>query len=111
MPAPKDYMFSPWVLQSKQPKPKASYVLNPENIGWNSLDHIKVPKPDKSITYTDEASYANFMTKTKERAKSFNYSYQDETKIRSNIILDLHQEGSTLEKLDRFYDIRDGYQI
>ena len=115
MPLPKDYMFSEWVLVSKQSKPKPIYAANPESVGWNSnwsaLDHLKVPMPNKSITYTDGEAYATFMQATKDRAKSFNYTYQDGTKIRSNIILDLHQEGSTLEALDRFYDIRDGYQI
>ena len=111
MPLPKNYEFSPWVLQSKQAKPKPAYIINPESIGWNALDHLKVAKPDKSITFTDEASYSNYMTKTKENIKSINYTYQDETKIRSNIVLDLHDESNTLEKLDQLYDIRDGFQV
>ena len=111
MPLPKNYEFAPWVLQSKQAKPKAAYIINPESIGWNALDYLKVAKPDKSITFTDEASYANYITKTKENIKSFNYTYQDETKIRSNIVLDLHDESNTVEKLDKLYDIRDGFVV
>ncbi len=51
------------------------------------------------------------MTAEKDKRKQFNYSRQDKLKVFSSIILDLHDEGTTLEKLDKMYDICDGFQV
>lgn len=116
MPLPANYAYSPWVLQSKQPKPKFVHDLTgsqgadaePSNI----IEHkYQKPKPQKHIVQTTEAAYATFMTKSKESTKSFNYSKQDQLKIQNSVVLDLHDESSTLEKLDKLYDVRDGYNV
>ena len=44
-------------------------------------------------------------------AKSFNYSRADKLKPYEGVILDLHDESNTVEKLDKMYDIRDGYKV
>ena len=114
---PANYAYSTWVLKSKQPKPKFVYALNPFDMGAdietsNIIEHkYRVPKPQKHIVQTGEAAYANFITKSKESVKSFNYSKVDQLKIQNSVVLDLHDESSTLESLDKLYDVRDGYQI
>lgn len=109
---PANYQYSSWVLKSKQEKSKPVYALNGNDEPANILEHkYKVPKPQKHIVQTTEAAYANFMTKTKEHIKSFNYNKQDQLKIQNSVILNLHDESSTLEKLDKLYDVRDGYVV
>jgi hypothetical protein len=113
---PANYAYSPWVLQSKQPKPKFVHDLSgsqgADTETSNIIEHkYQVPKPQKHIVQTTEAAYANFITKSKEHTKSFNYTKEDQLKIRSNVILDLHDESSTIEKLDKLYDVRDGYAV
>lgn len=117
MPLPANYAYSPWVLQSKQPKPKFVYAVNPADQGAdietsNIIEHkYKVPKPQKHIVQTTETAYATFVTKSKEHTKSFNYTKQDQLKIQNSVVLNLHDESSTLEKLDKLYDVRDGYAV
>ena len=116
MPLPANYAYSTWVLKSKQPKPKFVYALNPIDIGdvevSNIIEHkYRVPKPQKHIVQTTEAAYANFVTKSKESVKSFNYSKVDQLKVQNSVVLNLHDESSTLERLDKLYDVRDGYAV
>jgi hypothetical protein len=116
MPLPANYAYSPWVLQSKQPKPKFVHDLARGDLAdietSNIIEHkYRTPKPQKHIVQTTEAAYANFMTKSKEHTKSFNYSKQDQLRIQNSVVLDLHDESSTLEKLDKLYDVRDGYVV
>ena len=113
---PANYGYSTWVLQSKLPKPKFVYALNPDDIAdqepSNIIEHkYQVPKPQKHIVQTTEAAYANFITKSKESVKSFNYSKVDQLKVQNSVVLNLHDESSTLEKLDKLYDVRDGYAV
>jgi hypothetical protein len=110
MPLPKNYMFSTWVLQSKLPRQK--FVPVYEDITSQIIEHkLRVPKSRQDITETTEYAYANFITKTKDVVKSFNYSKVDKLRVDSNIILDLHDESTILEKLDREFDIKDGYTV
>jgi len=110
MPLPKNYMFSPWILQSKLPKPK--FVPEYQDITSQLVLHnFKPRKSQQDIINTDMNSYANFITKSKEAAASFNYNKRDKLRVDSNIVLDLHEESSVLEKLDRYYDIKDGYVV
>lgn len=116
MPLPANYAYSPWVLQSKQPKPKFVHDLSRgdgADIETNNIIEHKyqTPKPQKHIVQTTEAAYANFMTKSKEHVKSFNYSKQDQLRIQNSVVLNLHDESSTIEKLDKLYDVRDGYVV
>jgi len=117
MPLPANYAYSTWVLKSKQPKPKFIYALNPFDMGAdieasNIIEHkYRVPKPQKHIVQTTEAAYANFVTKSKESVKSFNYSKVDQLKVQNSVVLNLHDESSTLEALDKLYDVRDGYAV
>lgn len=107
---PANYMFSPWILQSKQPKPK--FKPEYQDITSQIIEHkFQQPKSRQNIIETTAYAYGNFITKTKEVAKSFNYTRQDKLKVDSNIVLDLHDESSVLEKLDKSFDIRDGYRV
>jgi len=116
MPLPKNYEFSPFVLQSRLAKPKPKYESNAEargQVGWDANAVIKV-KRDYALgntTFTQEAAYGNLMERTKMAAKSFNYSRPDKLRPYEGVILDLHDESNTLEKLDKMYDIRDGYKV
>jgi hypothetical protein len=116
MPLPANYAYSTWVLNSKQPKPKFIYALVPDEnsniLNSNILEHkYRVSKPQKHIVQTTEAAYANFVMKSKDHVKSFNYSKPDHLKIQSSVVLNLHDESSTLERLDKLYDVRDGYAV
>jgi hypothetical protein len=109
---PTNYAYSTWVLKSKQPKPKFVYALNEYEETANILDYkYKISKPQKHIVQTTEAAYSNFVTKSKESVKSFNYTKADQLKIQNSVVLNLHDESSTLEKLDKLYDVRDGYAV
>ena len=111
MPLPANYAYSTWVLKSKQPKPKPIYALIPDE-NANILDYkYKISKPQKHIVQTTEAAYANFVMKSKDHVKSFNYTKPDHLKIQSSVVLNLHDESSTLERLDKLYDVRDGYSV
>lgn len=108
---PANYEYSKWVLNSRQDniKPVYKYELTQNAC---VLDHkYQVPKPQFNKTFTTEYTYDQFLTKTKEHIKSFNYTKQDKLKINNSIILDLHSNSSTLEALDKAFDIRDGYII
>ena len=116
MPLPANYAYSPWVLQSKQPKPKFVHDLSrgggADIETSNIIEHkYQTPKPQKHIVQTTEAAYANFVTKSKEHAKSFNYTKQDQLKTQNSVVINLHDESSTIEKLDKLYDVRDGYVV
>ena len=116
MPLPKNYEFSPFVLRSRLATPKAKYISEDEARGvqaWDANAVIKV-KRDYALgnkTFTQQAAYGNLMERTKMAAKSFNYSRADKLRPYEGVILDLHDESNTLEKLDKMYDIRDGYKI
>jgi hypothetical protein len=108
---PANYEYSKWVINSAMDKikPKFQYVTREFD---GIIEHkYQVPKGNFNITYATESAYDNFVSKTKERSKSFNYTRADQLKIKSSIILDLHQNNSTLEALDKAYDIRDGYVV
>ena len=115
MPLPSDYEFSQWVIQSKLPKLKPSYVATDEAHGatWDATQFFKPRQPNlpTSIIAPQLQSYENYMEQAKAAASSFNYSRPDKLKVFSNIILDLHQSDTTLESLDKMYDIQDGYQV
>ena len=118
MPLPKNYEFSPFVLQSRvdKSKPARKYEFRDEARGvegWDANAVIKV-KRDYALgnkTFTQEAAYGNLMERTKMAAKSFNYSRADKLRPYEGVILDLHDESNTLEKLDKMYDVRDGYKV
>ena len=107
---PANYQYSTWVLKSNNPGPKIKYNTDGPVI-WDSLPNLKVAKPTMSVVHTAEFAYGNYMTQTKAHIQSFNYTRADQLKIDNNIVLDLHDESNTLEKLDKLYDIRDGYAI
>lgn len=117
MPLPKNYEFSPFVLRSKKeaarvnPKPQLYYGLQES---YESPDATLFYKPrvrhdiKQSITY----QYDRFLTTTQEASKSFNHYRPDGIIYRPNQITELHNEGGdVLEKLDRMYDLEDGYNV
>ena len=116
MPLPKNYEFSQFVLRSRLAKPKAEYKSYAEAYGqegWDANAFLSV-KRDYALgnkLFTQPNAYGNLMERTKMAAKSFNYSRADKLRPYEGVILDLHDESNTLEKLDKMYDIRDGYKI
>lgn len=116
MPLPKNYEFSSFVLRSRlaKPKPKYEFTDGARGVeGWDANAHLKV-KRDYALgnkTFTQEAAYGNLMERTKMAAKSFNYSRADKLRPYEGVILDLHDESNTLEKLDKVFDVRDGYKV
>ena len=113
---PKNYEFSPFVLQSRKEKPKPKYesVMDVNGMkGWDANAYLKV-KRDYALgnkTFATEAAYGNLMQMTKDANKSFNYTRADKLSAYDNVILDLHDESNTLEKLDKMFDVRDGYKV
>jgi hypothetical protein len=116
MPLPANYKFSEWVIKSQQDREKKKKVYEPYELNtlWDANEHIKVPRPrnvDYPVKMATEAAIGNYVTDLKNQAKNFNYSRPDKLKVFSNIILDLHQEDTTLEKLQKQFDIRDGFTV
>jgi hypothetical protein len=110
---PKNYNFSTFVLQSKedQANKKFEYITNP-NEGIGIIEHTYQKPPSTiNITYATESLYDNFISKTKASVKSFNYTQPDQLRTNNSVILDLSDESTVLEKLDKYYDIKDGYII
>lgn len=116
MPLPANYQFSSFVLKGEQPKPKFSYESYADTrgqAGWDANAVLKV-KRDYALgnkTFTQEAAYGNLMERTKMAAKSFNYSRADKLRPYEGVILDLHDESSTIEALDKSFDIKEGYKV
>ena len=113
---PANYRFSSFVLKGEQPKAKPKYETCAEAHGvegWDANAVLKV-KRDYALgntTYTQQAAYGNLMERTKMTAKSFNYSRPDKLRPYEGVILDLHDESNTVEKLDKVFDVRDGYKV
>lgn len=116
MPLPKNYEFSSFVLKSRQANPKPEYESYSQAYGQEGYDanaylSMKRTYALGNKTYAQEAAYGNLMERTKMAAKSFNYSRADKLKPYEGVILDLHDESNTVEKLDKMFDIRDGYRV
>jgi len=115
MPLPKNYEFSPFVLRSKAPvtnqKPKLYYGLQETTESPDATTLYKPPvRHDikQSVAY----QYDRFLTATQDASKSFNHYRPDGVVYRPNQITELHNEGGdVLEKLDRMYDLEDGYNV
>jgi len=113
---PANYRFSSFVLKGEQPKAKPKYETRAEAHGaegWDANAVLKV-KRDYALgntTFTQQAAYGNLMERTKLASKSFNYSRPDKLRPYEGVILDLHDESNTIEKLDKIFDIKDGYKI
>lgn len=116
MPLPANYRFSSFVLKGEQPKAKPKYETRAEAYGaegWDANAVLKV-KRDYALgnkTFTQEAAYGNLMERTKMAAKSFNYTRADKLRPYEGVILDLHDESSTIEALDKSLDVKDGYKV
>ena len=115
MPLQSDYEFSQWVIQSKMAKLKPAYITTDEAHGtsWDATKYFKPRQANvgTSVVAPQLQSYENYMQQAKAAASSFNYTRPDKLKVFSNIILDLHQSYTTLETLDKMYDIQDGFQV
>lgn len=115
MPLPANYKFSTWVLQSNLDKERKrkTYAID-VNTRWDANEHLKVPRRQNVASgtqYATEAAIGNYVEQAKNAVKTFNYSRADKLKVFSSIILDLHDESNTLEKLDKQFDIRDGFTV
>lgn len=115
MPLPKNYEFSPFVLRSKAPatnqKPKLYYGLQETTESPDATTLYKPPVREdikQSVAY----QYDRFLTATQDASKSFNHYRPDGIVYRPSQIVELHNEGGdVLEKLDRMYDLEDGYNV
>ena len=113
---PANYRYSAFVLKGEQPTSKAHYVTRNDAYGasdWDANAYLKV-KRDYALgnkTFTQAQAYGNLMERTKMAAKSFNYTRADKLKPYEGVILDLHDESNTIEKLDKVFDVRDGYRV
>ena len=114
---PKNYEFSPFVLRSKQdaskpaPKPKLFYGLQETDESHDTTTLYK-PRVREDIKQSFAYQYDRFMTATKDASKSFNHYRPDGIIYRPAQVVELHNEGGdVLEKLDRMYDLQDGYNV
>lgn len=114
---PKNYEFSPFVLRSKQdanksaPKPKLFYGLQETDESPDATTLYK-PRVREDIKQSFSYQYDRFLTATQDASRSFNHYRPDGIMYRPNQITELHNEGSdVLEKLDRAYDLEDGYNV
>ena len=117
MPLPKNYEFSPFVLRSKQdamksaPKPKLFYGLQETDEAHDTTTLYK-PRVREDIKQSIPHQYDRFLTATQDASKSFNHYRPDGISYRPSQIIELHNEGGdVLEKLDRMYDLEDGYNV
>lgn len=110
---PANYMFSPWILQSQQVKPRFKPNADAyQDITSQIIQHkFQKPKSTQDIIETKQYAFGRFIEDTKLSVASFNYTKADKLRVDSNIVLDLHDESSVLEKLDKTYDIKDGYAV
>ena len=114
---PKNYEFSPFALRSKQdanksaPKPKLFYGLQETDESHDATALYK-PRVREDIKQSFAYQYDRFLTATQDASKSFNHYRPDGITYRPNQITELHNEGGdVLEKLDRMYDLEDGYNV
>lgn len=114
---PKNYEFSPFVLRSKQDaakpavKPKLFYGLQ-ETDEFPDATALYKPRVREDIKQSFDFQYDRFMTATKDASKSFNHYRADAIIYRPSQVVELHNEGGdVLEKLDRMYDLQDGYNV
>ena len=114
---PKNYEFSPFVLRSKQdanksaPKPKLFYGLQETDESPDATTLYK-PRVREDIKQSFPYQYDRFLTATQDASRSFNHYRPDGITYRPNQITELHNEGGdVLEKLDRMYDLEDGYNV
>ena len=112
---PKNYEFSPFVLRSKapttNPKPQLYYGLQETT---ESPDATILYKPivRDDIKQSFSYQYDRFLTATQDASKSFNHYRPDGIMYRPSQITELHNEGGDVrEKLDRMYDLEDGYNV
>lgn len=112
---PKNYEFSPFVLRSKEsranPKPKLYYGLQ-ETTHFPDATTLYKPPVRLDIKQSVAYQYDRFLTATQDASKSFNHYRPDGVMYRPSQITELHNEGGdVLEKLDRMYDLEDGYNV
>jgi hypothetical protein len=114
---PKNYEFSPFVLRSKQdanksaPKPKLFYGLQETDESPDATALYK-PRVREDIKQSFAFQYDRFLTATQDASRSFNHYRPDGIVYRPNQFTELHNEGGdVLEKLDRMYDLEDGYNV
>jgi hypothetical protein len=111
MPLPKDYLFSPFVLKAQQDaKPKGRKVLS-YNTDNESPDTM-IAHGKMTITTDYTGMYQNYMFNATEAAKSFNYVRPDRINSRPSFITNYYDNGGeTLDKLEVYYDVEDGFNV
>lgn len=114
---PKNYEFSSFVLRSKQDanksalKPKLFYGLQETEESPDATTLYK-PRVREDIKQSFPYQYDRFLTATQNASRSFNHYRPDGIVYRPAQVVELHNEGGdVLEKLDRMYDLEDGYNV
>lgn len=108
---PKDYLFSPFAIRTNaEMKPKARKTLAYDNT--NASVDSTVSKGLSNIQTNYTGMYQNYMYNATEASKSFNYVRADRIAGRPAFITDFYKDGGdTLEKLDTYYDLEDGFNV
>lgn len=108
---PKDYLFSPIVLKTREDaKPKGRKVLEyyPEGV---APDSTAVRRMTTNIVNDYTGMYQNYMYNVTEAAKSFNYT-KPIMRSGKNFISEYYSEGGDIvDKLEKYYDIEDGFNV
>jgi len=108
---PKDYLFSPFVIRTNaEMKPTARKTLTYNNT--NETVDSTAAKGLSNIQTNYTGMYQNYMYNANEAARSFNYVRADRIAGRPAFITDFYKDGGdTLEKLDSYYDLEDGFNV
>lgn len=108
---PKDYLFSPIVLKTREDaKPKGRKVLEyyPQGV---AADSTAVRRMTTNIINDYTGMYQNYMYNVTEAAKSFNYT-KPNMRSSKNLISEYYSEGGDIvDKLEKYYDIEDGFNV
>jgi hypothetical protein len=111
MTLPKDYLFSPFVLKAQQDaksKGRKTVSYNPNGVSPDITELLG--KSNVFVDYT--GMYQNYMFNATEAAKSFNYVRPDRIDSRPSLITKYYENGGdTLDKLETYYDVEDGFNV
>jgi len=109
---PKDYLFSPAVLKAREDAKPAGRKM-PEYYPQGVVaDSTALRRMTTNVVTDFTGLYQNYMFNVTEAAKSFNY-YKPMTRMtRPTSITEYYEEGGdVVDKLERYFDIEDGFNV
>lgn len=108
---PKDYLFSPFALKAREdakPKGRKAPEYYPQGV---APDSTAVRRMTTNVITDYTGMYQNYMFNVTEAAKSFNYT-RPMTRPATNFISEYYAEGGdVVDKLEKYYDIEDGFNV